>query len=84
MPRHELTLYSRPGCHLCDEMLREVHRALDSRELAVEVVDIDRNAELLARYMLRIPVLALDGEEVCEGRFDPEALQAALRARAPR
>lgn len=84
MPRHDLTLYSRPGCHLCDEMLREVHRALGSRDPGVQVVDIDQDAELLARYMLRIPVLTVDGEEVCEGHFDPDAFRAALEARASR
>jgi len=84
MPLDDVTLYSRPGCHLCDEMLRDVHRALGSRKVTVDVVDIDRDAELLARYMLRIPVLAVNGEEVCEGRFDAEAFHVALGTRTPR
>ena len=68
----ELVLYSRPGCHLCDDMLMAL-RALDSRRnLRVTVVNIDDDPALRDAYATRIPVLArADTQEVlCESRLD--------------
>ena len=42
----------------------------------VELVDVDSNAELLAQYGDRIPVLIAEGEEICHFHFDPIALDA--------
>ncbi len=61
-------LYSRPGCHLCD----------DARAVLLEVgepfeeIDIDNDDALLLAYLERIPVVALDGVELFE-YFVPEA-----------
>ncbi len=72
-----LTLYSRPECHLCEEaadLLREVEPGVD-----FEVVDIEPDLELLVRYSLQIPVLrrTRDGLELC-WPFDADRLRAFL------
>jgi glutaredoxin len=74
-----VTLYSRPGCHLCDEA-REAIRGLRSELAPFELreVDIDQDDELLAAYLERIPVVAVDGEEVCDLELDPHLLRARL------
>ena len=79
-----LTLYSRPGCHLCDEMKIVVQRVAQSasKPVTIEVVDISTDATLEARYGLEIPVLLLDGRRVAKYRVTEQALTRILdRAR---
>jgi len=63
-----LTLYSRPGCHLCDEMKAVVQRVVRANKapIAVEEVDISSSRDLEARYGLEIPVLLVDGRKVAK------------------
>ena len=74
-----VVLYSRPECHLCDQArsailaLREQGLRFDLRE-----VDIESDDELLARYLERIPVVAVEGEVVSELVLDQDALRARL------
>ncbi len=57
----QLTLMSRPGCHLCDEMRREVDAMLGDRPHEWTVVDVDSDADLARRYGDSIPVLFVNG-----------------------
>jgi glutaredoxin len=57
----QLTLLSRPGCHLCDEMRREVDALLGDRPHEWDVVDVDSDADLARRYGDSIPVLFVNG-----------------------
>jgi len=79
-----LTIYSRPGCHLCDEVKAIVHRVADAAKppLAVEEIDISTDPDLEARYGLEIPVLLVDGRKIAKYRVTEEALSRILRARA--
>ena len=61
-----LSLYSRPGCHLCEELEAELQGLIAGRAVSVTVVDISDDPGLERRYGLRIPVLA-DGEEELSG-----------------
>ena len=71
-----VTLYTRPVCPLCDELLD----ALDGLPLDVTKVDVDGDRELKKRYGLRIPVLVdAAGDVLAEGRLDGESL-ARVRA----
>ena len=70
-----ITLYGRPGCHLCDE----AQQTLDRLGLAYENVNIEEDDELHRRYLERIPVLALDGEELFDFFIDEDALKARLQ-----
>jgi hypothetical protein len=57
-----LVLYSRPGCHLCDELAAEIAPLIEGRA-HLEIVDISQDDDLMRRYGLRIPVLSgSDGE----------------------
>jgi hypothetical protein len=71
-------LYSRPGCGLCDEMLSELAMLPAARGIPVDVVDVDREPVIRARYGHKIPVLLLAGELVCHGRLDPEEVHKAV------
>jgi glutaredoxin len=59
-----ITIYSKPGCHLCDRAKEVIERCRAKVEFAVEVVDISQNPELLQRYRDDIPVILLDGNEI--------------------
>jgi thiol-disulfide isomerase/thioredoxin len=78
-----LTLYSRPGCHLCDEMKVVVQRVVraSGAPVAVEEVDISTDAELEARYGLEIPVLLVDGRKTAKYRVTEGELARILRSR---
>jgi hypothetical protein len=60
-----LILYSRPGCHLCEDAAAQLEPLLRGRA-TLEVVDVDGNVALERRYGLRIPVL-VDGEVELSG-----------------
>ena len=74
-----VTLYTRPGCHLCDEA-REAILGLRAELPPFELgeVDIEQDNGLLARYLERIPVVAVDGEVVCELELELDSLRAVL------
>ena len=69
-----VTLYSRPGCHLCDEARVALRRVQATAPFALEEVDIETDDALHARYLERIPVIALDGEELYDYFVDEAAL----------
>jgi hypothetical protein len=56
-----LTLMSRPGCHLCEEMHREIDALLAGEPHEWEIVDVDSDPELARRYGDSIPVLFVNG-----------------------
>jgi hypothetical protein len=56
-----LTLYSRPGCHLCDDMKAVIDRVAGRVPLVLERVDISADEALERRYGHDIPVLLVDG-----------------------
>lgn len=75
-----VTLYSRPGCGLCDEA-REVILAERARTpFAFEEVDVSADDALELEYGIRIPVVLVDGVEAFEVRVDPRAFAALVRA----
>jgi glutaredoxin len=69
-----VTLYSRPGCHLCDEAREALQRVRVQVPFTLEEVDIETDDALHARYLERIPVVALDGEELFDYFVDETAL----------
>jgi glutaredoxin len=75
-----LVLYGRPGCHLCDD----ARAVLERIGHPFEEVDIETDDELLARYLERIPVIALDGTELYDFLVNEVELRARLDARVRR
>ena len=73
-----LTLYGKPGCHLCDDARAAVERVTARRDVPLEQVDISRDPVLFKRYGERIPVLELDGETVFEFFVDEVVLERRL------
>jgi glutaredoxin len=76
-----LTIYSRPRCHLCEEMKAIVVRVQREHAFDFIEVDISGSPELERRYGQEIPVLELDGRKVAKYRLDELTL---VRIEPPR
>jgi glutathione S-transferase len=61
-----MTLYGKPGCHLCDEARAVVERVRAGRHIELREVDVTLDPALYREYGARIPVLVLEGEELFE------------------
>ena len=75
-----LVVYSRQGCHLCEELIEELLPLIRGR-VRLEVRDIDTREDWRGRYGLEIPVVELDGRRLCHFRLDRDAVSAALNDR---
>jgi glutaredoxin len=73
-----VTLYGRPGCHLCDDARAVLQRLQALHPFELEEIDIETDDALFARYLERIPVIALDGEELFDLFVDEETLKRKL------
>ncbi|HXX82393.1 MAG TPA: glutaredoxin family protein [Casimicrobiaceae bacterium] len=73
-----LTLLVRSYCHLCDEMREALAPVLGARGATLEVIDVDGDRELEARWGDKIPVLLAGERELCHHRLDRTVLAAWL------
>ena len=79
-PAARLTLLVRAYCHLCDEMRSAL--AIHAAGVPVEVLDVDADPALAARWGDLVPVLLADGRELCHYRLDTDALSATVAGAA--
>ena len=77
-----VTIYSRQGCHLCEQMKAVVERVGRSVAIALEEVDISTDPALEARYGVEIPVLLVEGRKAAKYRVTEDELRRILDARA--
>lgn len=78
MTTRTVTMFGRPGCHLCDDARTQLAGLAAELGFSIEEIDIEADDDLHARYLERIPVIALDGEELFDFFVDESALRAAL------
>jgi glutaredoxin len=78
--RVTVTLYGRRGCHLCDDARAVLERLRAETPFDLDAIDIETDDALLRTYLERIPVVAVDGEEV----YDYVVDEADMRARLAR
>jgi glutaredoxin len=78
-----VTLYRRPGCHLCDEARAVVAAAATRTRFELREIDIESDDEIFKAMLERIPVVTIDGVEHAELFVDLDALVAALSSPAP-
>lgn len=77
----QLTLYTRPGCQLCEEMKAVIRRVQGQVACELDEVDISLDETLLQRYRHHVPVLLADGVEVARTRIGLAELVEALTSR---
>jgi glutaredoxin len=74
----DVTLYTRTGCHLCDE----AHSTLVEHGLEPTVIDVDADQSLRARFDTCVPVVEIDGKIRFRGRVEPVLLKRLLAGNA--
>jgi glutaredoxin len=74
-----VTLYSKPGCHLCDDALEALGRVQKLQPFDLEVINIQDDPGLLADYGEQIPVVLLNGTFLFEYEVDEARLRHLLK-----
>jgi glutaredoxin len=77
----KVVLYTRQGCHLCDEARTALESAGRQYPLVLNAVDIDTDSQLVERYGLEVPVVLIDGRVRFRGRVNAVLLDRLLRKR---
>jgi|SRR5215813_1853327 len=80
MSKPHVIIYSRPGCHLCDEAKAAIISAGCSNQFTLEEVNIESDDELLRKYQYDIPVIMVDGVESFIHRVDPSEFRTRINA----
>jgi glutaredoxin len=79
---HDVIVYSRKGCHLCDVVKETLAEAQGAAEFQWREVDIDTDPELRQRYNDEVPVVFIDGRKAFKYRMDRKQFLRALAGRA--
>jgi glutaredoxin len=80
MSEPRVTLYSKPGCHLCEDAQAIVAAVCDELGVGWTEIDITQDPELFREYGEQIPVTFVDGRQHDFWRVDPVRLKKALTA----
>ena len=78
MSKLHVIIYSRPGCHLCDEAKASITSAGCSDRFTLEEINIESDEELLRKYRYDIPVITINGVESFIHRVDPEEFRTRI------
>ncbi len=73
-----VTFYTRVRCHLCDVAKAVVEEVRREREFEFDVIDVDSDPELVAKYTNEVPVILVNGRKAFKYRVDPAALRERL------
>ena len=74
-----VVIYSRPGCHLCEELKQTIASAGCEGDYTLSEINIETDSELLACYRYDIPVVTINGEQAFKHRVTAEQFKSALR-----
>ena len=80
MSKARVIVYSRPGCHLCDEAKAAIENSNCSELFTLEEVNIESDDALLNKYKYDIPVITIDGVEAFIHRVDPAEFRKRIRS----
>ncbi len=75
----QVTVYSKPGCHLCEEAVRALQRIQKQHPFELEEVNIQDDPALLAEYGEQVPVVTLNGTFLFEYAVDEARLRQLLK-----
>ena len=74
----QVVIYSKPGCHLCDEAKASIREARCDDKFTLVEINIETDPELMAKYRYDIPVIAIDGVDTFMHRVYPEEFRARI------
>ena len=78
MVRAEVVIYSRPGCHLCEEAKAVMASALCDEDYTLQEVNIESDPNLLERYRNDIPVITVNGVEAFKHRLTAQEFRDSI------
>lgn len=78
-PGTRVVIYSRPGCHLCEEAKKVIEGSGYRGEYTLEEINIESDAELLRQYRHDIPVITINGEEAFRHRVNSSEFVEMMR-----
>ena len=73
-----VTLYTKPGCHLCEAVEQVIRRVAGRRAFEFVSRDIESDPAVFEKYRNDIPIVTLDGVEIARHRMTAEQLERAL------
>ena len=76
----EVVLYTRAGCHLCDEAKEQIRRVQAQAPFVFLEVDIDLDPDLRERYNEEVPVVFINGKKAFKYRIDPRQFLKRLQS----
>src|SRR5437870_10624485 len=80
-PVPEVVLYTRSGCHLCDQAKEQLRVLQQQTAFDLREVDIDQDAALRQRYNDEVPVIFIHGRKAFKYRIDPRQFLKRLEDR---
>ena len=81
MTKPHVIVYSRPGCHLCDDAKLAIETAGCSDRFTLEEVNIESDGELLRKYQYDIPIVMIDGVEAFRHRVDKDQFRGLVQVK---
>jgi len=79
MPDIQIDIYSRPGCHLCDEAKDVIDRVRKRHAFAVRVINIEEDPALESAYGTEIPVVFINGSKAFKYHVDERELEKKVK-----
>ena len=75
----DFTVYSRYGCHLCEDLLMQLNQLQQVYSFRIIEIDIDSNPQLIEQYDSLVPVVTCDDEQICHYFLDQAAILQLLK-----
>lgn len=76
--KHHVVLYTKPGCHLCEQALAAVNELRSEFSMVVAEINIELDPGLYKKYFDQIPVLIIDQRTTLAAPITKNAVRAAL------
>jgi glutaredoxin len=78
MSKPHVIIYSRPGCHLCEDAKAAIKSTGYEDQFTLEEINIESDSKLLTKYKYDIPVITIDGVESFIHRVDPKEFRTRI------
>ena len=76
---NRVTLYTKPGCHLCEAVEQVIARVRTKTPLELEIRNILDESSDFTRYQYEVPIVFLNGREIARYRLSAAQLESALQ-----
>ena len=74
----EFVVYTRHGCHLCEDLLQQLYELQQTHNFNINEVDVDSNPRLIEQYGSQVPVVICENRQICHYYLDQPAIMQLL------